>query len=685
MKAKLRFPLLLLLWIALYSNTQAQSMDAFLNNSTVKVGVNSVAYGGAIVWLSGSNGANLVNVYDKGREIQQSYYAGNSITAANQSSAWSPWTWNPIMVGDYAGHVSPVLALNKNSGQIYVKTQPMLWDRNNQISQSYMEQWISIHPTLSNVVVVDCRFSCFRDHNDAWGGPLERNQELPAVYLVSSLNTIKAYTGSSPWTRGALDTIPNSPSSGTFPWSRYVPTEPWTACVDSANTGAGVYTPIATNFLAGKSGAAVSTSPTNASTMYIAPIANQAFDYNSVFTYRFYLAVGSLTAIRDSIYAVRTGAATPPLPPTGFAANSGSKQIRLTWNPSANATNYHIKRSTNSSGPFTSIASGTDTNYTDTGLTYGVQYYYTVSSSNSVGEGADSESAGATATDLIAVPNSGFEAPVISTYQYNPSGGSWTFNSGAGISKNASAFTSKNPSAPEGTQVAFVQGAGGSVSQMLSGLIPGATYRISFFAAQRSGYTGQTWNATINGSIIGSFAPPPAATSYIDYSANFTASSASHTLAFVGTNLNGGDNTVFIDNVRVSITGIPYDAWLGGFSFTAGANQTPTGNPAADSIPNLCKYTLGLNPLVPAANPFQPSRVTVGANTFLQLSFARNALATQVGIEGLSAATLNDPDAWSTSTTVIEENTPSRFRVRDALPIESHPKRFLKLRFTLQP
>jgi hypothetical protein len=62
MKTKLL--LLFLLWLALDSNTQAQSLDAFINNSTVKVGVNSVAYGGAIVWLSGSNGANLVNVYD---------------------------------------------------------------------------------------------------------------------------------------------------------------------------------------------------------------------------------------------------------------------------------------------------------------------------------------------------------------------------------------------------------------------------------------------------------------------------------------------------------------------------------------------------------------------------------------------------------------------------------------------
>jgi fibronectin type 3 domain-containing protein len=125
--------------------------------------------------------------------------------------------------------------------------------------------------------------------------------------------------------------------------------------------------------------------------MYIAPIGNHAFGYNSVFTFRFYLMVGSLTTIRDSVYRLRSAAATAPLPPTGLTANSGSKKMGLTWNPSAHTTSYQIKRSSNHTGPFTLIASVKDTNYTDTGLTHGVQYYYTVSSSNSVGEGVDSE------------------------------------------------------------------------------------------------------------------------------------------------------------------------------------------------------------------------------------------------------------------------------------------------------
>lgn len=39
---------------------------------------------------------------------------------------------------------------------------------------------LTLHPVLTNVVVVDNRFTCFRDANDQWGGPASLSQELPA-------------------------------------------------------------------------------------------------------------------------------------------------------------------------------------------------------------------------------------------------------------------------------------------------------------------------------------------------------------------------------------------------------------------------------------------------------------------------------------------------------------------------
>jgi hypothetical protein len=57
-----------------------------------------------------------------------------------------------------------------------------------------------------------------------------------------------------------------------------------------------------------------------------------------------------------------------------------------------------------------------------------------------------------------------------------------------------------------------------------------------------------------------------------------------------------------------------------------------------------------------------------------------------VQIEGLSAGTLTDANAWSTATTVNDpSNTASVFTVRDSVPISTTGKRFLRLRFTLLP
>jgi regulation of enolase protein 1 (concanavalin A-like superfamily) len=153
----------------------------------------------------------------------------------------------------------------------------------------------------------------------------------------------------------------------------------------------------------------------------------------------------------------------------------------------------------------------------------------------------------------ITVPNSSFETPTTSTYVYNPSGGSWTFTGTCGISANNSAFTQRNPPAPSGVQVAFLQRTG-LLSRAITGFVPGATYKVTFAAAQRGNFNqgGQTWNVVVDGSVKGSFAPPATATNYVDYSATFTATATSHTLFFIGTDLNGGDNTVFLDNVRIA-------------------------------------------------------------------------------------------------------------------------------------
>ena len=92
----------------------------------------------------------------------------------------------------------------------------------------------------------------------------------------------------------------------------------------------------------------------------------------------------------------------PPLPyppplPTGLTATAGYGQVILTWAASASATNYNIKRSLTSGGPYTNTyASTTATTYTDTNVVDGTTYYYVVSASNAGGEGRISSEVSAT-------------------------------------------------------------------------------------------------------------------------------------------------------------------------------------------------------------------------------------------------------------------------------------------------
>jgi alpha-L-rhamnosidase len=267
------------------------------------------------------------------------------------------------------------------------------------------------------------------------------------------------------------------------------------------------------------------------------------------------LGTGSGTAI----YQVASGnyvfSSTPPLPaPVNFGAVPGSSQVTLSWTGSPLATGYTVQRATASGGPYTTLASNvSNVSYTDTSISDGMTYYYVVTATSPAGSAASAE---VSATPQLLV-DGGFESPSISTYQYNPINTAWTFTamsngSGSGISANNSLFTSDNPIAPEGIQVAFLQ-ATGTISQTINGLKPGTTYNLLFSAAQRGGYIngGQTWLITLDGSTVASFAPGTGAMTYTNYSASLTATAATQTLAFVGTDTNTGDNTVFIDNVRL--------------------------------------------------------------------------------------------------------------------------------------
>ena len=112
-------------------------------------------------------------------------------------------------------------------------------------------------------------------------------------------------------------------------------------------------------------------------------------------------------------------------------------------------------------------------------------------------------------TDGQQHPRRGLRAGAVGAgqYQYRPTGSPWAFAGNAGIAANNSGFTSGNPPAPEGTQVAFLQTTG-SFSQAVAGWAAGS-YVLTFYAAQRGNYQAsrQDFQVLVDGAVVGTFTP----------------------------------------------------------------------------------------------------------------------------------------------------------------------------------
>ena len=105
---------------------------------------------------------------------------------------------------------------------------------------------------------------------------------------------------------------------------------------------------------------------------------------------------------------------------------------------------------------------------------------------------------------------------------------------------------------------AFMQGAGTSLSQMITGLTPGVTYTVYYDDATRGGNTGQLQATLQNGTNVTN----PSNAVWTHESLTFVANAASGTFTFLNTSP-AGDNTVDID--QVSITPEPASLGLLGF------------------------------------------------------------------------------------------------------------------------
>ena len=269
----------------------------YLDNGVVRVGVN-LNYGGSITYLSRADkDRNLINNHDRGRQVQQSYYAGLSLDRREegQSEGWSPWPWNPIGAGDAFGNLPQILDFSNDGTVIYVKSIPLLWDMNNEPAECFFETWISLE---HHVVHIQNKISIHRT-DDKWDVH-SRHQELPAVITIADLHNLYTYAGDTPFTNAPLTEIINQGPPWEY-WGVKEGHEKWAAHVDDNNWGLGVYNPDAECFVGGFYGTPGGDTD-DASTGYIAPLRTELLDKDTVYGYECHLIMGTLSEIRAFVY-----------------------------------------------------------------------------------------------------------------------------------------------------------------------------------------------------------------------------------------------------------------------------------------------------------------------------------------------------------------------------------------------
>ncbi|MBQ7714530.1 MAG: dockerin type I repeat-containing protein [Clostridia bacterium] len=279
----------------------------FIENTNLKLGVDLCMGGGVNYYEDKNDGnaqyTNLLNNYDVGRLIQQSYYG---IDKAPYELGWwggHAWQYNPVQGGDKDNNISRVVDFEfVSNSEFYVKARPMDWGQSNRITPSYME---NIYTLTESYVKVYNRFVDFSGYTH-----VNVRQELPAFYTISALKDFYYYGGSSPWTDDGLTKKSDLPFWGTYPnqttFTLPGNSEFWSAWCDGTGYGIGLYVPDVYTLRAGRHQYNGTANPNADPTNYVSPQRNMTLICGKPLEYSYLIAAGTLTQIRNTFKNNRT-------------------------------------------------------------------------------------------------------------------------------------------------------------------------------------------------------------------------------------------------------------------------------------------------------------------------------------------------------------------------------------------
>ena len=290
-----------------------------------------------------SSHVNLINIYDQGRQIQQSYYANVGGTSADspakmeKEGLWDAaipalyekypsdygangyeralcitadsrgyyWPYNPVQGGDCAENSSQIIDYTVSDNQIYVKARALDWAKGDFIdpnirrnfrgttpggvtTKSYMENWYTIK---NGMLFVKNRFIDWNGFEDLDKVPIHSN-ELPATYVSHPLHNYVCYTGQYAWQNDTLEYQPNLGAWNVQAHKNSNPVEGWFAWVNdddlvySGNKivgggfGVGMYIPNTKSFSSGRSNESTSKFYSGNNNALTCPLLRPEFKFN---------------------------------------------------------------------------------------------------------------------------------------------------------------------------------------------------------------------------------------------------------------------------------------------------------------------------------------------------------------------------------------------------------------------
>lgn len=288
----IRMLLLLMFSVIVSACAAAEPADrddiVFIDNGHLKLGVKKSS-GAGIAWLSASGSErNLINHFDRGRLVQQSYYG------KEDGSLWNkqPWRYNPVQGGDWKGRGAKVLELKVETTSLYAKTLPRHWASGKELEETSMEQQIELR---DDVVHIHYKFS----YRGSETHPVH-DQEIPAIFLEPDLETLVLYDGDKPWSGDHVHR-----SKPGWPNESRKMTEHWAAYVDKDDFGLGAYVPVAEQLTCYRFG---NGDAKKGACSYFAPLTRFSIKPGLDWEYDVYLTIGKIEQIRERFESLRDSA-----------------------------------------------------------------------------------------------------------------------------------------------------------------------------------------------------------------------------------------------------------------------------------------------------------------------------------------------------------------------------------------